>query len=292
MFENFTDRSRKVMRLSDQESKRLGYPLIEPDHILYGLLLEGAGVAAHVLKDEGIDNRAVKDFLEAKLKERRQEQQRVFVAKIEGGSDFDLQKCHGSTKRVLEYALHSTKDLGHEYIGTEHLLMGLIREYENNPADYPLLEEIFDKHKIKLSKIRDSVLEFLGVKIPTPEEKTKPKIKMTVKKYWRVPKETMSLEDVLEKSGYKISETGRIKINNHEVGEITKDKETGESALLVVYSPNPAEYMQITHAIGLRSLLAENDIPYSEHPASDMVVTYLKEFNSVVRSLIARLEEQ
>ena len=121
MFERFTEKAIKVVMLAQEEARRLGHNFVGTEQIMLGLIGEGTGIAAKVLKSMGIS-----------LKEAR-----VEVEKIIGrGSGFVAVEIPFTprAKRVLELALEEARQLGHNYIGTEHLLLGLLREGEGVAA--------------------------------------------------------------------------------------------------------------------------------------------------------------
>ena len=114
MFERFTEKAIKVIMLAQEEARRLGHNFVGTEQILLGLIGEGTGVAAKVLKSLGVN---LKDS-------------RIEVEKIIGrGSGFVAVEIPFTprAKRVLELSLEEARQLGHNYIGTEHLLLGLIR---------------------------------------------------------------------------------------------------------------------------------------------------------------------
>src|SRR5438477_477834 len=115
MYERFTDRARKVMQLANQEAQRFNHEYIGTEHILLGLVKEGSGVAAHVLKNLDIDLRKV----------------RLEVEKIaQSGPDmadvvlFGRRPQTPRAKKVIEYSIEEARNLNHNYVGTEHLLLG------------------------------------------------------------------------------------------------------------------------------------------------------------------------
>src|SRR5215216_6630261 len=122
MFERFTDRARKVMALANQEAQRFNHEYIGTEHILLGLVKEGTGVAANVLKNLDID-----------LKKIRQEVERI----VQAGPDMVTMGKLPQTpraKKVIEYSIEEARNLNHNYVGTEHLLLGLLREQEGVAA--------------------------------------------------------------------------------------------------------------------------------------------------------------
>ncbi len=144
MFDRFTERARKVMSLARQEAQRFNHDYIGTEHILLGLVQEGSGVAAQVLKNLDVELRKI----------------RIEVEKIvKNGTNMVTMGQLPFTpraKKVLELALEEAQNLGHNYIGTEHLLLGLIRENEGIAA------QVLLNLGTKLEDVREEVLELLG----------------------------------------------------------------------------------------------------------------------------------
>ncbi len=143
MFERFTEKAIKVIMLAQEEARRLGHNFVGTEQILLGLIGEGTGVAAKVLKTLGVN---LKDS-------------RIEVEKIIGrGSGFVAVEIPFTprAKRVLELSLEEARQLGHNYIGTEHLLLGLIREGEGVAA------RVLENLGIDLTKVRTQVIRMLG----------------------------------------------------------------------------------------------------------------------------------
>jgi len=151
MFDRFTDRARKVMGLARQEAQRFNHDYIGTEHILLGLIQEGSGVAADVLKNLDVDPKRIRQEIEKLV-------------------------SHGTTmvtmgqlpftpraKKVLELALEEASNLGHNYIGTEHLLLGLIREQEGIAA------QVLQNLNVRLEDVREEVLELLGAEVQGQE---------------------------------------------------------------------------------------------------------------------------
>ena len=145
MYERFTDRARKVMQLANSEARRLKYDRIDTCHILLGLIAEGSGVAAHVIKESGINLESVKDEVEKKTG-------------IGPGETLGSAKRPQTVraKKVIEYAMEEARGLEHDYVGTEHILLGLIREAEGVPA------QLLTKLGLTLQQARTNVLKLLG----------------------------------------------------------------------------------------------------------------------------------
>jgi ATP-dependent Clp protease ATP-binding subunit ClpC len=122
MFERFTERARRVVVLAQDEARLLSHNYLGTEHILLGLLREGHGVAARVLESAGISLDAVRQQVEEIIGRGRE-------APPEGHIPFTPR-----AKKVLELSLSEAMLLGHTYIGTEHILLGLIREGEGVAA--------------------------------------------------------------------------------------------------------------------------------------------------------------
>nr|ARW69405.1 Clp protease ATP binding subunit [Polysiphonia sp.] len=143
MFERFTEKAIKVIMLAQEEARRLGHNFVGTEQILLGLIGEGTGIAAQVLKSMNVN---LKDA-------------RIEVEKIIGrGSGFVAVEIPFTprAKRVLELSLEEARQLGHNYIGTEHLLMGLVREGEGVAA------RVLENLSVNISSIRTEVIQMLG----------------------------------------------------------------------------------------------------------------------------------
>jgi len=144
MYERFTDRARKVMQLANQEAQRFNHEYIGTEHILLGLVKEGSGVAANVLKNLDVDLRKI----------------RLEVEKIvQSGPDMVTMGKLPQTpraKKVIEYSMEEARNLNHNYVGTEHILLGLLREQEGVAA------QVLMNLGLKLEEVREEVLNLLG----------------------------------------------------------------------------------------------------------------------------------
>ncbi len=144
MYERFTDRARKVMQLANQEAQRFNHEYIGTEHILLGLIKEGSGVAANVLKNLDIDLRKIRLEVE-KL--------------VQSGPDMVTMGKLPQTpraKKVIEYSMEEARNLNHNYVGTEHILLGLLREQEGVAA------QVLMNLGLKLEDVREEVLNLLG----------------------------------------------------------------------------------------------------------------------------------
>lgn len=144
MFERFTDRARKVMALANQEAQRFNHEYIGTEHILLGLVKEGSGVGANVLKNLGVDLRKVRLEVEKLVKSGPE---MVTMGKLPQTP---------RAKRVIEYAIEEARQLNHNYVGTEHLLLGLLREQDGVAA------QVLMNLGLKLDDVREEVLNLLG----------------------------------------------------------------------------------------------------------------------------------
>mgnify|MGYP005757449151 FL=1 len=143
MFERFTEKAIKVIMLAQEEATRLGHNFVGTEQVLLGLIGEGTGVAAKTLKAMGLN-----------LKDARAEVEKI----IGRGSGFVAVEIPFTprAKRVLELSWDEARQLGHNYIGTEHLLLGLIREGEGVAA------RVLENLGIDLNKVRSNVIKMLG----------------------------------------------------------------------------------------------------------------------------------
>ncbi len=151
MYERFTDRARKVMQLANQEAQRFNHEYIGTEHILLGLVKEGSGVAANVLKNLDIDLQTVRLEVE-KL--------------VRSGPDMVTMGKLPQTpraKKVVEYAMEESRNLKHNYVGSEHILLGLLREGEGVAA------QVLINLGLSLEMVRAGVMALHG--IPSDNEK-------------------------------------------------------------------------------------------------------------------------
>ena len=144
MFDRFTDRARKTMGLSRQEALRLNHDYIGTEHILLGLIRERSGVASDLLKSLDVD-----------LERARHEVEKAVTYGATPVTTVQLPFTPRG-KKVLEFALEEASNLGHNYIGTEHLLLGLIREREGIAA------QVLAKLHVNLLEVREELIELLG----------------------------------------------------------------------------------------------------------------------------------
>jgi ATP-dependent Clp protease ATP-binding subunit ClpC len=142
MFERFTDRARRVVVLAQEEARMLNHNYIGTEHILLGLIHEGEGVAAKALESLGISQEAVRQQVE------------VIIGQGQHAPSGHI-PFTPRAKKVLELSLREALQLGHDYIGTEHILLGLIREGEGVAA------QVLVKLGADLSRVRQQVIQLL-----------------------------------------------------------------------------------------------------------------------------------
>ncbi|HEY0009050.1 MAG TPA: ATP-dependent Clp protease ATP-binding subunit [Tepidisphaeraceae bacterium] len=157
MFDRFTDRARKVMALANQEAQRFNHEYIGTEHILLGLVKEGSGVGANVLKNLDVDLRKVRLEVEKLVKSGPE---MVTMGKLPQTP---------RAKKVIEYAIEEARSLNHNYVGTEHLLLGLLREHDGVAA------QVLMNLGLKLEEVREEVLNLLGAGVENEEPQAQEK---------------------------------------------------------------------------------------------------------------------
>jgi ATP-dependent Clp protease ATP-binding subunit ClpA len=145
MYERFTDRARKVMQLANQEAQRFNHEYIGTEHILLGLILEGPGVAANVLQHLAVDPRKVRREVEKVVPHGPNVHELIMGRRPQTPR----------AKKVIEYSIEEARRLCHNYIGTEHLLLGLLREVEGVAA------QVLMNFGLTLEAVREELLKLL-----------------------------------------------------------------------------------------------------------------------------------
>jgi ATP-dependent Clp protease ATP-binding subunit ClpC len=148
MFNRFTERARKVIILAKEEARRFNHDYIGTEHLLLGLIREGEGVAAAVLQKIGLSLQNIRLEIEKLV-------QPGPATQILGDVPFTPR-----AKKALELAAEEARSLGHNYIGTEHLLLGLIREGEG------VASQVLMNLGLDLNKVRNEVMGLLGSALP------------------------------------------------------------------------------------------------------------------------------
>src|ERR1700749_168958 len=154
MSSRFTERAQRVILIAQEEAKRLNHDYVGTEHILLGLIALGEGVAAQVLANLGVDLRRV----------------RAEIEKIVGTGDNVMLLGEipftPRAKKVLELAVEEAQNMGHNYVGTEHLLLGLIREEEGVAA------RVLENLGVRLDVVREEVISLLGEGQPHQTQQT------------------------------------------------------------------------------------------------------------------------
>jgi len=146
---NFTDRVRKVLQMAREEAARLHHEYVGTEHILLGLIREGEGVAAAVLANLNVDLEEIQQKIEDTVKK----------GKTAGMSGQELPYTTRA-KKVLELAMAEARELNHSYVGTEHLLLGLLREEKGIAA------QVLGDAGVNLEQARAETLRLLGSELP------------------------------------------------------------------------------------------------------------------------------
>src|ERR1700690_917760 len=149
VFERFTDRARRVLVLAQEEARLLNHSFIGTEHILLGLIHEGEGVAAKALESLGISLEAVREKVEETIG-------------MAGTAPSGSPPFTPRAKKVLELSLREALQLGHSYIGTEHMLLGLVREGEG------VAVQILTSLGTDLGQVRQRVIQLMSGYWPTP----------------------------------------------------------------------------------------------------------------------------
>ncbi len=185
IFDRFTERAKKVLGLARKEAQDLNHDYIGTEHLLLGLIREGGGVAANVLRNLGVDIERIREEVSRYV-------QPGPAMKVMGKLPFTPR-----VKKVLELSLEEAIELGHNYVGTEHLLLGLIRE-NDGVAAHVLLDM-----GLRLDEVRDAVLELLGSPPPAGEAS------MSSSSFQSQPKRGRSKTPALDSFGRDLTELAR-----------------------------------------------------------------------------------
>jgi len=144
MYERFTERVRKVMQLANREAQRFNHEYIDTEHILLGVVKEGSGIAATVLGNLGVDLRKIRLEVEKQLES---SPEMVTMGKLPQTP---------RAKRVIEYSMEEARNLNHAHVGTEHILLGLLREQEGKAA------QVLMNLGLEIEAVQKEVLNVIG----------------------------------------------------------------------------------------------------------------------------------
>jgi ATP-dependent Clp protease ATP-binding subunit ClpC len=142
---HFTERARRIMLLANKEAQRYNHEYIGTEHILLGLIATGQGVGANVLRNLGID-----------LSKVRREVEKILLPGPEAGVSMGMHPTTPRVRKVIEYAIEEARSLKHYYVGSEHLLLGLLRE------DQGVAAQVLMNLGLTLPRIREDVINLVG----------------------------------------------------------------------------------------------------------------------------------
>lgn len=174
MFGHFTERARKVMALANQEAQRFNHEHIGTEHILLGFIKEGSGIGATVLKNLDVDIKKLRIEVERRVKS--------------GPDMVTLGKLPQTprAKKVIEYAIEEARSLNCNYVGTEHILIGLFRETDGTAA------QVFTNLGLILEVVRQELLNLPGIRLEKKISRQKPTSNMKVNAYRQRMKDFLS----------------------------------------------------------------------------------------------------
>src|SRR5881398_354449 len=153
-FDRFNDRAKRVLALAQDEAIRFNHNYIGTEHLLLGLVREGEGVAARVLDSLGVELSKVRTAVE------------FIIGRGDSTTSPSEITLSPRTKKVIELAIDEARKLGHSHVGTEHLLLGLVREGEG------IASGVLESLGVSLEKVRHQVLEILSM--PASERTARP----------------------------------------------------------------------------------------------------------------------
>ena len=154
---NFTDRVRKVLQLAREEAHRLGHEYVGTEHILLGIIREGDGVAAAVLTNLNVDLEEISGRIEETVKKGK--------AAVPAGPDLPYTS---RAKKVLEFSMSEARELNDKYVGTEHLLLGVLREEKG------IVALVLTEAGVTLEAARSEVVRMLRTEMPEASATTPP----------------------------------------------------------------------------------------------------------------------
>ncbi len=236
MFERFTERARKVMALANQEAQRFNHEHLGTEHILLGLVKEGSGVGPYALKNLGVDLHKVRVAVEKRIKAGPD---MVSMGKLP-------QTEH--SKKVLEHAVEEARNLSHNYIGTEHLLLGLLREGDGLAAKVLVAD-----FGLKIENVRHEVLRLLGAGMDYPvddislaasladaaDDLADEFVEALLYNFTRRMERATTL--------YLTRHGGRLRVRFRAAGELCQEADLREA--LVTFAANPAATQAVTSRI-------------------------------------------
>ena len=178
MFEDYTERARRVLFFARYEAGQAGSPTVEPEHLLLALIREGRGLSARIFERARVSPEEVRRAIESR------------TTRPEATSSGDDLPFSTSTNQVLEFAAQESDRLLHDYVGTEHLLLGVFREEQS------LAASVLAERGLQINQVRDEIVMLLNAPPSLPRVQTKPDIpastEVTIKPTERRPHEGVS----------------------------------------------------------------------------------------------------
>jgi len=211
MWHRWTDRARRVMQIANQEAQRFNHEYVGTEHILLGLMKDDSGVGQSVLKNSGLDLRGVRLEVEKR---------------IPAGPDMVTMGKLPQTpraKKVIEYAMEEARNLNHNYVGTEHIVLGLFRE--QGGVAYEVLTEAYN---LTYDALRAQTLNALSGNLEEVVEGAHP-LKLRKPVSWDVPASESNLRQVLRMNGYDVHETQGS--NTEPVGVFPFEVRSGQNVI-------------------------------------------------------------
>ncbi|EFK96345.1 protein containing Clp, N-terminal domain [sediment metagenome] len=283
MYERFSDRAKKALQLANQEACRFNHEFIDPEHVLLGLIREGSGIAASVLKEMDVDLRKIRSEVGKSLKEGSN---LVTMGKL---------PLTPRAKKHIEYSMEEAKGLHHNYVGTEHILLGLLREEEGVAA------KVLTDLGLSYDKVKQKVLTLLGQNTEdysytenledladnkSQQDKSGPE-------YWVVYRHIMDLTAFLDISHRLNKKDGEIKDEQGYLLGYLKDASSNPVAgvnVAIIYQPENVD--QVRRALSFREYLDKNFIIYSENPKREEVAAEINEVSKSLSQLVNRLRRE
>lgn len=264
----YTDRARKVMALANEEAQRFNHEYIGTEHVLLGLLKEGSGIGATVLKNLKLDMTNIRSSIENLVKP--------------GPEVVQLGKLQLTprTKNVLEYANSEAVELGHHYLGTEHLLLGLTKVEGN------IVPQVLKEYGVTFEQCREDTLNLLGAADDVPKDYLIKEQNWTLP---QIPRDKLNLIEFL-KLGYEI-EKGSSTDEKTVINVFDNDNHNhGFSLAVITYNPKsePVDYNTVIDyntnvtglfksQLGLAKLLGNNHVLFTEHPSRNVIREQLQQ---------------
>ncbi len=232
MFECFTDRARKVMALANQEAQRFNHEYIGTEHILLGLVKEGSGVGATVLKNLDVD-----------IKKLRLEVKKMVKSSPDMVTMGKLPQTPRA-KKVIEYALEEARSLNQNYVGTEHILLGLLRENKSTAT------QVLMNLGLKLEDVRQKILNLLQI-CTNLIFKLKDVRKEVLKLLQACTNLGLKLEDVRQEVLNRLIEAQKRDLNKLLTKWLTKELTSADRLIIYLYHNKKMTFKEIAAKTGL-----------------------------------------